>query len=498
MTPHDLSRIDAADLADQAERLVQRLMRRYSTDTRDPAPASSQDPAFRHWLARASGLLPAAMERADPAQADLPLIPADLARQRLCVALRLPDQATALVLADPFDRGVRLWLESRLRQAGRLRTRWYVAPAPALLSFVARAEQAQQARQDHQFGVCETPPDGHVRPATALEPLNRLLRLAIDLGASHLHLGPASPQSPAVGVRLRIDGRLQALAQADELPAALLDTLRRHLREDGQLALIQGTRALTLPVALHADHAVLQLPPATDRSVPSLAGLDLTADSVHALRQALQQPHGLTLVVTPARQGRSRLLEALEGECRQTGLLALRLGTPSAAEIDLALARDPDRLLIDDAIDASAEAPVGPRLAALALEGQALVLSVRAASPWAALERLQRAGLPREVLARTLQGLLVQRLLPRLCPHCDGLGCADCHDSGRLGRCAVETWIALEPTLAEAIERGAPAARLARLARRDGTDRFARRLAERVRAGEISAEDAERAAALAS
>ena len=81
MSEHELSRIGAAE---QAERVVQRLMRRYSADTRGPAPDSSQDPAFRRWLALASGMMPAAMERAEPTLADTRLIPTDEARRRLC------------------------------------------------------------------------------------------------------------------------------------------------------------------------------------------------------------------------------------------------------------------------------------------------------------------------------------------------------------------------------------------------------------------------------
>ena len=93
--------------------------------------------------------------------------------------------------------------------------------------------------------------------------------------------------------------------------------------------------------------------------------------------------------------------------------------------------------------------------------------------------------------------MLVQQLLPRICPHCEGSGCPDCEGSGRLGRCVIESWIGTSRALAEAIETGAPAARLDRLARQRRIPGMAERLQQRLRSGEIAQEDAERAAPLA-
>lgn len=504
MSEHELSRIGAAE---QAERVVQRLMRRYSADTRGPAPDSSQDPAFRRWLALASGMMPAAMERAEPTLADTRLIPTGEARRRLCVALRTPDQATALVLADPFDRAERLWIEARLRQEGRLRTRWYVAPAPALLAFVERVEQARLEHEVSRFGVRASRHDDIGAAGTpALEPLNRLLRLAFERGASHLHLDLPAHDPAAASVRLRIDGRLQPAGPShpdDERPApagemlhALAAMLSPQILRDGQLDIVQGGRPLSLPVEVHPGHIVLRLPDRDDRQPPpSLEALGLAPATCAALRQALRPVHGLTLLVAPAGQGLSTLLRALAGQSRQEGQLALVLDAPDRDAVEHGLRRDPDRLLIDQSGEMSPGA--AERLADLALEGRALVLAVRAASPWSAIERLHRAGLPRQVIGRSLGGMLVQQLLPRICPHCEGSGCPDCEGSGRLGRCVIESWIGTSRALAEAIETGAPAARLDRLAQQRRIPGMAERLQQRLRSGEIAQEDAERAAPLA-
>ena len=138
---------------EQAERVVQRLMRRYSADTHRPVPPSAQDGAFRDWLGLASGMPPAELSRATVEQVDTRLIPLEVSRQRLCVALRAADGAVALVLADPFDRDHRLWLEARLRNAGHPRTRWYVTPVQALLGFVDRIEQTRLANEARHTGV---------------------------------------------------------------------------------------------------------------------------------------------------------------------------------------------------------------------------------------------------------------------------------------------------------------------------------------------------------
>lgn len=496
MKDQELARAQAQE---QAERVVQRLMWRYTADTRSPAPASAQDPAFRHWLGLASGMLSADLSRASPEQADTRLIPVDAGRQRLCLALRTSDHVTALVLADPFDREHRLWIESRLRAEGHPRTRWYVAPVQAVLAMLDRIEQARRDHEARRIGV-RSPRQGDLphEDNGTIDRINALLRRAIEARASQVHLlGPRGPGGRPE-VRLRIDGRLHRLDDGDladaalgeDLPAAgctVIDYLHSDVLRDGILPIVHGGRALGVRVALHGDEgspnraAVLHLPRLPGASPRSLDALGLPEPLTSALREALAGREGLWLVVSPPGGGRSTTLAALAAEADAAGQRALLLHAPDAAALETALAQDPDRLFIDDPGAALADHDA---LADVVLGGRSVVLTCAAAGLWSALERLRRLGLTPSRLGACLDGVLLQALVRR-----DGR-------AGGPGRQVVASWLPVDAAMADLIAREASPASLRQAAQARGGD-LHRALHEEVEAGIVTREEADRVAALA-
>lgn len=511
---------------EQAERVVQRLMRRYSADTHLPMPASAQDGAFRDWLGLASGMPPAELGRASVEQIDTHLIPLDIGRQRLCVALRASDGAIALVLADPFDRDHRLWLEARLRDAGHPRTRWYVTPVQALLGFIDRIEQTRLADAARHTGV---PPreDGLPVASNALRHINDVLRLALSARASHVHwlqADPAHASHPVPGLwRMRVDGVLRhapAAAPDPHAPSfdAVFDALQAAATRDGHLPVLHAGQQLTAQITVHTRTArdgraeraaVLRLPPPSPSSrQPSLDELGHDDTTLGRMRGALARAHGLWLVVAPPGAGRSTTLQALAHELAADRQRVLRLDQPTAEALDAACQQDPDRLVIDE--------PGGPAMVvALAdevLRGRAVVLGVAAQDPWSALMRLQRLGWPAPMLANAVRGMLVQNLLRLNCPACSrpvaparagqplsvrGAGCAECDHSGHVGRQVVSRWLGLTPTLADLLATHASAQSWHAAAARDGYPGLSDAALDWVHAGLVSMEEARRVVALA-
>lgn len=155
---------------ESAEAVLRRLQQRFARETRLSADAHApvRDAAFHQWLGRASGMLPGKLEWVRPELADLGLLPLQEGRERLCIALRGAEPVVGLVLADPFDRDTRLWLEARVRAAGRPPTRWYVAPAPDVLAFYDRLEQWQAAALPAKDAAAGEPADAPAGTATAL------------------------------------------------------------------------------------------------------------------------------------------------------------------------------------------------------------------------------------------------------------------------------------------------------------------------------------------
>jgi general secretion pathway protein E len=508
---------------EQAERVVQRLMRRYSADTHRPAPPSAQDHNFRDWLGLASGMPPAELNRASVEQADTRLIPIEVSRQRLCVALRAADGAIALVLADPFDRDHRLWLEARLRDAGHPRTRWYVTPVQALLGFVDRIEQTRLA--DATRHPDAQPPGGPL-PATpdALRHLDAVLRQALAARATHLHWLPATAAvppafdptaGPAGQWRMRVDGVLRAVALPPDaaLPpfTTVFEALQSAATRDGLLPLLHAGLALHAPVSLAGTHraAVLRLPPpAACDHPPSLDDLGHDEATLARLRTALERRHGVWLVAAPRGEGKTDTLQALARERTASGQRVVALTRPSSTLLDDALAQDPDLLVVDEPGTPEAMAVLLDEV----LQGRAVVLGLAAPDPWSALVRLERLGWPAAVLAHAVRGVLAQHLLRLNCPSCSrpmaparsgqppsvrGLGCAACDHTGHMGRQVVSRWLALSPALAELLASRATPHAWQTAAAREGYTGLQDATRDWVSAGLVSLEEARRAVALA-
>lgn len=507
---------------EQAERVVQRLMRRYSADTHRPVPPSAQDGAFRDWLGLASGMPPAELSRATVEQVDTRLIPLEVSRQRLCVALRTTDGAIALVLADPFDRDHRLWLEARLRDAGHPRTRWYVTPVQALLGFVDRIEHTRLADEAHHTGVRRPGRDVPIE-SDALRHINGVLRQALSARATHVHWLQADAGAPTDGTwRMRVEGvlrRIPALAEA-QAPSfdAVFDALQAAATRDGHLPVVHAGRQLTAQVMVLSREtaagsieraAVLHLPaPAAAGHRPTLDELGHDGSTLTRMRSTLQLAHGVSLVVSPRGAGKSDTLQALARELGTGGGRVLLLARPSAAELATALAQDPDHLLIDEASDAAAVALLADEV----LQGRPVVFAVAAPDPWSALVRLERLGWPVALLAGGLRGVLVQHLLRLNCPSCSrpvtpmragqmasvrGNGCADCDHTGQLGRQVISRWLALTPVLADLLATRASPQAWNAAAVRDGYSGLHDAALDWVSAGLVSLEEARRVTAMA-
>lgn len=551
----------------QAALVVERLFRRFMAETHlsEAAHAPVRDAAFHQWLAQASGMLPGKLEWVRPELADLDLVPIEEGRRRLCLALRGEEPVVGLVLADPFDRATRLWLEARLRACGHPRTRWYVAPADALLAFHDRLaqKQRQRAEENSRAGPTEVPALPVLTQAVAastdespvLRFVSRLLQDALAAGASDVHL-TSTPNGLQVryrldGVLLTMDGldgrdfaarvirRLKVLADLDPQPTG------RPL--DGRLELCQADRRIDARLSVlpsrHGEDAVLRI---LDRQGllssgrMDIAGLGLDAAAAASIRRLVQRPHGLLLVTGPAGSGTTTTLYGLLGEhpggedklitledpveAPLAGALQLTVGDSTglgcAHALRAALRHDPDRLMVGDLCDAETARLV----IQAALSGQRVYAGVHASQAFDAIGRLITLGVDPHDLAAALNGVVAQRLLRCICPHCGeddlpapelliasglpqavleegwafrrGRGCDHCHGTGYLGRQAIAQTLTLDPELRGLIAQRASPAMQRAAAERRGLITLREAALELVCAGITTLEEANRVTAV--
>jgi general secretion pathway protein E len=308
--------------------------------------------------------------------------------------------------------------------------------------------------------------------APIIRMLNALLTQAAKDGASDIHIEPYERSS---SVRFRVDGTLREVVQPNKaLHAALisrlkimaeLDIAEKRLPQDGRISLRIGGRAVdvrvsTLPSA-HGERAVLRLLDKGETRF-TLESLGMSGDVLTRFDQLIQQPHGILLVTGPTGSGKTTTLYASLGRVDTATTNVLTVEDPVEYElpgigqtqvnpkIDLTFAKalrailrqDPDVIMIGEIRDfETAQIAIQA-----SLTGHLVLATLHTNDAPSAVTRLTDMGVEPFLLSSSLLGVLAQRLVRKLCPHCKKrdergrwhpVGCPECGMSGYKGRTGV-------------------------------------------------------------
>jgi type IV pilus assembly protein PilB len=303
------------------------------------------------------------------------------------------------------------------------------------------------------------------------DPLHQIIAHALEIGASDVHLEPARHS-----IRFRIDGLLR---EAD--PAALPRTMEKSLRElparlrtlagldaadrvpqHGGFQIVDtrtrapiGVRVSILPAST-GDSIVIRV--ADRASAPKrIADLSLSAAVTSRLEAVLKHRSGLFLVTGPAGSGRSTTLSACVATLHSPEVRTLVVNEPgeqapvevgqfdvrdepgqtAADYVRAVLRHDPDVVMIGD----SSDREVASLACRVAESGRLVLTAMHASTAAGVVPRLLEAGVEPSLLATSLLGVMSQRLIRRICPHCHGNGCAACTSTGLKGRVPIaEFW----------------------------------------------------------
>jgi len=312
--------------------------------------------------------------------------------------------------------------------------------------------------------------------APIIRMLNALLTQAAKDGASDIHIEPYERSS---SVRFRVDGTLREVVQPNKaLHAALisrlkimaeLDIAEKRLPQDGRISLRIGGKAIdvrvsTLPSS-YGERAVLRLLDKSESKF-TLEGLGMDGEVLSAFDTLVHQPHGIVLVTGPTGSGKTTTLYASLGrlETATTNILTVEdpveyelpgIGqTQVNPKIDLTFAKalrailrqDPDVIMIGEIRDfETAQIAIQA-----SLTGHLVLATVHTNDAPSTVARLIDMGVEPFLLSSSLLGVLAQRLVRKLCPHCrkpgepvNGqprwvpVGCPECSHTGYKGRTGV-------------------------------------------------------------
>ncbi|MEN9383760.1 MAG: hypothetical protein RL323_903 [Pseudomonadota bacterium] len=311
--------------------------------------------------------------------------------------------------------------------------------------------------------------------APIIRMLNALLTQAARDGASDIHIEPYERHS---SVRFRVDGTLREVVQPNRaLHAALisrlkimaeLDIAEKRLPQDGRISLRLGTRAIdvrvsTLPSA-HGERAVLRLLDKSESKL-SLESVGMQGQTLQRFENLVAQPHGIVLVTGPTGSGKTTTLYAALQRLDAQRLNIMTVEDPIEyelpgigqtqvnAKIELTFAKalrallrqDPDVIMIGEIRDfETAQIAIQA-----SLTGHLVLATLHTNDAASAVTRLTDMGVEPFLLSSSLLGVLAQRLVRKLCTHCQGQGCTHCAQSGYQGRTGIfELLVADEATRA--------------------------------------------------
>ena len=280
--------------------------------------------------------------------------------------------------------------------------------------------------------------------APAIRLVQRLITMAVDRKASDIHIEPAES---AVKVRFRLDGVLQdietlSLGYANPIVSrvkvmARLNIAERRLPQDGRLNITVNGKGIDFRVAtsptLHGESLVLRI---LDRQEVELdfARLGFDAELTATMRAALQKPYGIVLSTGPTGSGKTTTLYTALKELNQPERKILtvedpieyrlngvnqtqvkpQIGYTFASALRAFLRQDPDVLMVGEIRDReTAEVAIQA-----ALTGHLLLSTLHTNTAAAAVTRLLDMGIDDFLLTSTLNLVIGQRLVRRLCAAC--------------------------------------------------------------------------------
>jgi len=335
--------------------------------------------------------------------------------------------------------------------------------------------------------------------------LNALFTTAIKQKASDIHI---ETYKHRVIVRNRIDGILQEVLEIQRAIAPLvisrvkvmakLDIAEKRIPQDGRISLHIGghnidVRVSTLP-STHGERIVLRI---LDKQAAQLDLnlLGMPASTLKTMRKMINQPHGIILVTGPTGSGKTTSLYAMLSELNQVSRNILTIEDP--IEYDLIgigqtqvnnkvqmsfakglraiLRQDPDVVMIGEIRDfETAEIAVQA-----SLTGHLVLSTLHTNTALGALTRLVDIGVESFLLSSSIIGLVAQRLVRKLCPHCktrhelrddekelmgvskttdlskvfEPQGCDLCNQSGYKGRTGIYEIITIDETLRRMVHK---------------------------------------------
>jgi len=459
---------------------------------------------------------------------DLPL---RFMKEARFVPIGLKDNLLQVAMADPDD----IYTIDALRLAYGVKVEVFKGNEDDIFSAIERlygvgSQSLEMIIEEAGKDIYELSPEAeedvdHLRDLASEAPIirlvNRLIINAVDLRASDIHFEPFEDEFK---VRYRIDGVLHEVESPPKrlCPAvtsrikimAKLDIAERRLPQDGRIKMRVADKEIdfrvsTIPTAF-GESVVMRI---LDRGtlILDLEKLGLSDEMLAQYLRLISQPYGMILVCGPTGSGKTTTLyttllrlnspekkiitleDPIEYQLKGVNQIQVnpKTGLTFANGLRSIVRQDPDIILVGEIRDLeTAEIAVQS-----ALTGHLLFSTLHTNDSVGAIARLLDMGVENFLLNSTLLGVLSQRLVRVICPHCkkevrpdtrqlasmelspedcreivfyEGGGCELCRGTGYSGRIGIFEYLPIDDEMRDLIGKKASSETIRQAARNRG------------------------------
>ena len=357
--------------------------------------------------------------------------------------------------------------------------------------------------------------------ASVVRLVNEILEEAIDARASDIHI---EAQERGIKIRYRVDGVLQKQSTPPEMNqfrAAIVSRLKimaklniaeKRVPQDGRIKLrIKGREIdirLSIIPMLHGEGVVMRVLDKANLSF-SLRGIGMSEEVYLRFQNLIRMPHGIVLVTGPTGSGKTTTLYSALNEIKNEATKIIttedpieyqleginqiqvhsKVGLTFAASLRSILRHDPDVVLVGEIRDLE----TAENATQASLTGHMVFSTLHTNDSASAFLRLCDMGVEPFLVSSTIEGVLAQRLVRRLCPKCcepddrprsdfpidfpferlrdttyRPVGCPECRGNGYRGRMGIYELLGSSDDIRELVTRRAATNEIKSIARQNG------------------------------
>ncbi len=476
----------------------------------------------------------------DPDNVKLGVFPTPFSRNNLVIPLGDKDKVLSFVLSNPFNweliEALKKYVKSDqisffITEPENIESILEYGSATADKKISMLEEKIKITPQNVKSSEKSIEEDIEKKPVVHIT--NTILYTAVAERASDIHIEPKEYHTL---VRFRIDGDMRDMFSFNNATGVMvitrlkalggLDITEKRKPQDGAVEATIDNRKFKLRLATtstpNGESMIMRL---LEPSVKTrgLTELGMTAEQASTLVDLANRIQGLIIIVGPTGSGKTTTIYSLlaQIDCQKRSLISVedpveyripfanqqqvneKMGVTFEALLRSSVRQDPDILFIGEVRDQySARVAID-----FASTGHITITTLHTSNATTAIFRLERLGIGRGQMADTILGIVAQRLLKRLCPHCKEVvpisqteidmlspyldelpevvahpvGCPRCNESGYAGREGIQEIIKFDTEISNMVRSGKSIAEIRAFITQRGDYLISHHAAEKVK-----------------